>query len=693
MAVCVVSAIAGANLLGYKSLGIAMAVGILLCAPSDIPGNIRHRYKGMLIAIVLNMSVTLIARLTADYFIINTLVVTLLCFIISFLSVYGFRASLIAFSGLLATVLSFGNFPVESIWLFAAFIGVGGGYYLLFSSLFIYFQNKNQVDTQLGDTANLTADLLSCRLKLLQENSGEREKNQQEQVKLQNRINEKHEDIRTTLLSFRRKSGLSHSARRKLLAFIILVDNLELALSHPVDFDEIDRLRNKFPALFDEFTALLQLIIAQMRSNAAFLKDGELPRSQDDLKAQLTSLKKRLNSCLSTAEPLETARLKNLFAIEKKQVTKLRSMARVIDAIVSKNRVSFKTHKYRKFLTPEDYSIKIFTENFNRSSAIFRHALRLSLLFVLGLGLGYVFELQKSYWILLTLIVIMRPNYGLTKERTKKRIVGTLLGALIAMIIILTVSTPAVFAVLAILSLIVGFSMIQENYAGAAAFITLTVLMSYALLALNAYEIVQYRVLDTLIGAGLAVLANYFLWPAWEYRNIPKLKKESIEANRDFLTEIDAFYRKKGRLPLSYKLARKKAFLKLGELSAACQRMSQEPKSKQKSFEELYDFTTLNHTMLSSLASLGTFIRHNRTTQPSAAFDRFTNVICGELNSVISENDETKTTENDDDQLDSLQRDLFQKATGDFNREEAQLISDQLSWLYRLSQQIKKNFK
>ncbi len=39
---------------------------------------------------------------------------------------------------------------------------------------------------------------------------------------------------------------------------------------------------------------------------------------------------------------------------------------------------------------------------------------------------------QNPYWIILTIIVIMRPSYGLTKTRTKDRIIGTLIGAVLA---------------------------------------------------------------------------------------------------------------------------------------------------------------------------------------------------------------------------------------------------------------------
>jgi uncharacterized membrane protein YccC len=49
---------------------------------------------------------------------------------------------------------------------------------------------------------------------------------------------------------------------------------------------------------------------------------------------------------------------------------------------------------------------------------MFRHSLRLTIAIVFAYLLGFFFDIQNTYWIL-TVIVIMRPSYGLTKERSK----------------------------------------------------------------------------------------------------------------------------------------------------------------------------------------------------------------------------------------------------------------------------------
>ena len=80
-----------------------------------------------------------------------------------------------------------------------------------------------------------------------------------------------------------------------------------------------------------------------------------------------------------------------------------------------------------KFLTPQYYPLGTFTGNLSFSSTIFRHSLRLTATVMVGYLIGTLLPFHNVYWILLTIIVIMRPGYGLTKERSFHRIFGTIL--------------------------------------------------------------------------------------------------------------------------------------------------------------------------------------------------------------------------------------------------------------------------
>jgi hypothetical protein len=68
------------------------------------------------------------------------------------------------------------------------------------------------------------------------------------------------------------------------------------------------------------------------------------------------------------------------------------------------------------------------------------------------------------------------------------------------------------------------------------------------------------------------------LWPSGSLLKFPVYLEKSIEANRNYLKQI-SFFLIKGEVPTSYRLARKHAFIEVGNLMASFQRMLQEPKS------------------------------------------------------------------------------------------------------------------
>jgi uncharacterized membrane protein YccC len=219
-----------------------------------------------------------------------------------------------------------------------------------------------------------------------------------------------------------------------------------------------------------------------------------------------------------------------------------------------------------------------------------------------------------------------------------------------------------------------------------------------------------------LIGAGLATLGNLLLWPAWEIQGIQKTLLETIAANRVYLEEIIAFYNKKGKASsisskaleetrAEYKVCRKQAFLAMSDLSAAFQRMTQEPKSKQKNLDKVYEITVLNHTFLSSLASLSTYILNNPTTPASKNFKKVSSKISQNLSEAerilkkeISETD-TENIESENifestygQKIIFSEADKIKPMTDDFHQklEETFLVREQLKWLLSMSEKMPK---
>jgi len=290
-------------------------------------------------------------------------------------------------------------------------------------------------------------------------------------------------------------------------------------------------------------------------------------------------------------------------------------------------------------------------------------------------------------------------------------VLGTLIGASVGIAVVFLTQNPLIYALIAVFSLIIGFSLVKQNYRNGAAFITLYVIFMYALIHPNILTVIKFRVFDTLIGSLLAFVGNYFFWPAWESKNIKEFFTNSIEGFLIFLKEINTFYHIKGEVSTEYGLARKEVFLQVANLNSAYQRLIQEPKSKQENSAVIYDLITICNTYLSSLSSLGVFIRTNETGKAPQQFEIYVKHILTNLEKAIAilnhkestislENEELDiATKNYEDYFNNLavKRDKeIEKGLPISNEmrvqlHEAQLVYEQVRWLFNLSENLVKS--
>jgi uncharacterized membrane protein YccC len=702
--------------LGYSQFAPAIVIGAFLNAPGDIPGSLKRKVNAILISIGLMMVITTIILFLKPYFLFLLLAMTIISFAVSLISVYGFRASLVSFSGLLSMVIAFAIQKESTTEIFTqvGLMGIGGIWYLIVSFAFQKLAPQKDKNQLLSDTLSLIGKYLKLRARLLTKRK-ERESLMQQTLALQTQINEKQETLREVFFANRKRSGRSHYDEKELLIFLSSINIFELIEAKHLDYHEIDRL----------FADKKQFLKASRNLNIIM---GNHLKKLSDLLIQKNKLpnENRLTEALSKANNAITAYienvklpkarvgslvLKNLYDYQELLLEEIKAIRRVMANVEEASKVSFKRQDSSQFLTLQEYNFNVIIENLNFNSNLFRHSLRFTVALLFAFLLGTILEIHNTYWILLTIIVIIRPNYGLTRERSKDRIIGTLLGAAIATSIVLLTQNVIVYGVLAVISLTLSFALIQQNYKSAAALITISIIFVYSLINPNAFEVIQYRVIDTIIGAVIAIVANYVLWPSWEVNNLKEVLTNSVKRNKIYLLATKDLYHDKNENLLAYKIARKEVFLAISNLNASFQRITQDPKSKQIEFGLVYNLVTLNQTMVSAIASIGSFIVNHKTTPASKEFDlliiKIANMLqtsCDQLEgeTPIHYLDEETVQNAEDSLLKTFQvlsenRDKnIEKGNTDLNTEtlhnlqEAYLISNQLIWLKTLSANLKK---
>jgi len=147
-------------------------------------------------------------------------------------------------------------------------------------------------------------------------------------------------------------------------------------------------------------------------------------------------------------------------------------------------------------------------------SVFFQGALRLA--FALGLAryLAEMLDLQHGFWVLLTVLVVLRTTAAETRAVLRPALVGTTVGALAAAAILVVGLPPVAYAVVLPIVMVVGFSAGPLlGPAAAQGLFTLVVSMVFAQMAPAGWQLAGARLLDVVVGAGIGLLAGLLAWP------------------------------------------------------------------------------------------------------------------------------------------------------------------------------------
>src|SRR6218665_2175006 len=525
----------------------------------------------------------------------------------------------------------------------------------------------------------------------------------EKQLHLQVELNTIQENIREVLIRNRPDTGSSNQNRKMLLVFISLVEIMELALSTSFDHSKLHEKFSAHPKTLATYQLLAYNLAATLKQLSKSIENKNPYISKHSLIKDLENLEQVILEYEKETGETESSEgvwmLTNMVHYAEKQIEKIKVVERAFVSAVSTQDLKGRDKDLDKLLAPQYYPWSTLRENLSFSSTNFRHSLRLTITILIGFLIGVLFQIKNIYWILLTIVVIMRPGYGLTKERSYHRIFGTIVGGLIAFAVLSIVHNNIAIGTFAVIAMILGFTFTAVNYKIGATFVTIYVVFVYGLLTPNITDVIQFRIIDTLVGGALAFIANYFFWPSWEFLSMRVYLKKSIEANRNYVEQISIFYNKKGEVTPAYRTARKNAFIEIANLMASFQRMSQEPKSKQKQLPQLYKLVVLNHSMLSSSASLGTYIQSHKTSSASEAFNVVINIVIRTLNDailILEANEPIEIQQYKEDvnlrftELKNIRAKELQEShlyePGEFQEkmQEAKLVIEQLIWLTNL---------
>jgi YccS/YhfK family integral membrane protein len=665
------------SFLGDLETGLTLSLGALCVSISDGPGPVIHKRNGMLLCnIFVFISAFLTGMLNHNMLSLGLLILSA-SFIFTMFSVYGNRATSVGFAALLIMILQMTKvIPPTQVLKESLLILCGGVWYMLVALLFYKITPYRPAQRSLGDCIHETAKYLLIKSEMYNPKS-DPEEQYQKLLQQQINVNEKQNAVRELLFKNRELLKEStHAGRLLVLTFVDVVDLFEHIMATWYDYN---LLRKKYIAtgILEEISWIIKKIAGEMNNIGEAIQANSSYKKQFDLINELTILKEKIDA-LPDKE--------NTFML-KKILVNLRNLGDKTDAILNyfNEDISVKGElrsrkEYSRFVTHQKINWLVFKNNLTFESSIFRHSLRVMITCGAGFAVSeLLFHGHHSYWILMTIIIILKPAFSLTKKKNSDRLLGTIGGGIIGLLLLYFIHDKTVLFALIIFFMLGTYTFKTLNYIVMVIFLTPYVLILFHFLGLGALNVAGERLMDTAIGSALAAMASYFLFPQWESGQLQTYMANVLKANIHYLQKLKELFCGKKISSLDYKLVRKELFISTANLSAALHRMLSEPKNKQSHRKEIYEFVVLNHVLSSNVASLTAVMIHKENS-----FKESINSVKSSIN--ILEESLYKLDKNYSKENNSTITNTFLIA----NKNPDAQLKEQLDFIYKVSTDIGK---
>jgi uncharacterized membrane protein YccC len=250
------------------------------------------------------------------------------------------------------------------------------------------------------------------------------------------------------------------------------------------------------------------------------------------------------------------------------------------------------------FIPKRTYALSALAPHFRLDSPVLRFSVRLAVAMMAGaLVAQSLGDERHGNWVLLTIAVVMRAGHGLTRQRRDDRVIGTLVGCVLAAGSVAYLPAGALVAVQG-LAVTVVHSFARLNYRISSTGASVMALVSLHLVQPSVSAPILVRLADTLVGAAIAHLFNYF-WPRWEFLDAPQL------ASR-LQSQLAAFASAALRSDVSehdYRLARKNVIEAMAALSDSAGRMAIEPMTARKGLDEMAALLIAAYSFVAQLSA------------------------------------------------------------------------------------------
>jgi uncharacterized membrane protein YccC len=603
--------------LSDMNTAMTVCIGALCTALMDMPSPLRHKSNEMLASVLLCTGVTLVISLCGPYPWLLMPMMVAVSFLACMMVVYGKKSMPLQLAALFIMTMSMehtmtarqalghtGLFLLGSV----AYLG-----YAMALAWLLRHRIKQQVLAEalfeLAAYIDIKADFYDTRFNLTEQFN--------RLVRHQSVLADRQQASRDLILR-------AHQNRKDAIVVqihVCMLDLYELVLSthtdyallrtHLADSPVLKALHNLAYSAARDIESVGYAVTRKRASVPAIDYSGEL----DTVERHIAQLQQQVAAGVPAQEAL---------AVLRAQRNKIRAIIRAIGELHVASQKEYDGTPFwvdadmQPFLSQQKYELQLMWSHLRRDSPVFRFALRVALAISAGLAVAeYLPYAAHSYWILLTIVIILKPSFAITRQRRADRIVGTVIGCVItALVLKFFPYTPVIIAVL-ILATVATPTFLYVRYRYAAISVSVMILLQMYLVAPGNTNLVMERLVDTFIGAAIATLFSFVL-PNWEFQSLPRLVRQVLEANLRYMESSFDLLQGKCRNDFRYRIDRKHLMDSLAALSAAMVRMLDEPASKQRAAEDINLFVVQNYLLVAHVAALRAILRRHVNDIPAA---------------------------------------------------------------------------
>jgi uncharacterized membrane protein YccC len=176
--------------------------------------------------------------------------------------------------------------------------------------------------------------------------------------------------------------------------------------------------------------------------------------------------------------------------------------------------------------------------NLSLDSTACRHALRLAVAVGVAATIYRVLQLPRGYWMPMTALLVLRPDFHETFARGAARMAGTILGGGIATLIVRELHPGATVLTFLLLACVwCCYATFRMNYTLFTIAITGYVVFILMLSGVGEITAVTLRAIDTVAGGCIALII-YAAWPTWAAATVRSALASMFEAQSVYVATL-----------------------------------------------------------------------------------------------------------------------------------------------------------